>query len=309
MKCLVLGADGFLGSHLIDDLLAQGHEVRAFDRFRNGKSFNITHLKGEIEFWSGDFLNLDELEKSLEGIDYVFHMISFSTPISSMKDPLLDINTNIAGSVNLFNLCAKKGIKKIIFPSSGGSIYGNSDIDDPIPEEHSLNPICPYAISKLTIEKYLNYFYKLHGLDYLIFRISNPYGERQNINGAQGVIPIFLNLIKHNKPITIYGSGENIRDYIYVKDVTDLISKTISQNTLEKTYNLGSGQGHSVLDLVSIMKNVCNRSIETQHIASPKSDLSKIVLDINKIKKEFSFQPTLSLTEGITTTWQYILNL
>lgn len=309
MKCLVLGADGFLGSHLIDDLLAHGHEVRAFDRFRDGKSFNITHLKDKIEFWSGDFLNLDELEKSLEGIDCVFHMISFSTPVSSMKDPLLDVNTNIAGSVNLFNLCVKKGVKKIFFPSSGGSIYGNSNINGPIPEEHSLNPICPYAISKLTIEKYLNYFYELHGLDYLIFRISNPYGERQNINGNQGVIPIFLNLIKHNNPITIYGTGENIRDYIYVKDVTGLIAKTISQNTLEKIYNLGSGQGHSVLDLISIMKNVCNRSIKTQHIASQKSNLDKIVLDINKIKKEFSFQPTRSLPEGITTTWQYILNL
>jgi len=305
MKCLVLGADGFIGSHLVDDLLSRGHEVRAFDRFRDGQSFNLQHLRNKIEFFAGDFLNLDDLECALSGIEVVFHMISFSTPISSLRDPLLDINTNLGGTVNLLDLCVKKGVKKVFFPSSGGTVYGDIDIDL-IPEGCPTNPVCPYAISKLAIEKYLQYFHKLYGLDYLIFRISNPYGERQNIKGNQGVIPIFLNLIMNDKPVKIYGDGENVRDYVYVKDVTGLIADAIFKKTKDHVYNVGSGEGCSVNYLVSLMQKITGQEVNVDRQETRGSDLKKVILDISKVRNEFGFKLTVDIEDGMKKMWDYI---
>jgi UDP-glucose 4-epimerase len=305
MKCLVLGGDGFIGSHLVDDLLDKGHEIRVFSRFHDGKSFNLEHLRSEIEFFPGNFLNLADLEEALKGIDYVFHMISTSTPASTMGDPLLDIDTNIRGTVNLLELCVESKIKKIIFPSSGGTIYGETEQEN-ISEDTNTNPICPYGISKLAIEKYLDYFHKLHGLDYLIFRISNPYGERQNMTGNQGVIPIFLNLIRQNKPITIFGDGNSIRDYIYVKDVTGFMADASFMDTKHKMYNLGSGVGQSLNELVDVMKDICERNIKIEFKDARKNDIKKFVLDISRIKNEFEFTPKTNVKKGIKKTWKYV---
>ena len=238
-NCLVLGADGFIGSHLVDSLVACGHKVRAFSRFKGGESFNLEHLRGEVDFVAGDFLNHSDLEGVLSDIEYVFHMVSLSTPASTMKDPRFDVEANVCGTMDLLELCVKHRVKKVVFPSSGGTVYGNVD-SELIAEDAMTDPVCPYGISKLMIEKYLRYFSDLYGLDYLIFRISNPYGERQRLVGNQGVIPIFLNLVKNNDPITVFGDGSMVRDYIYVKDVVDFMTRVFELDTRERIYNLGS---------------------------------------------------------------------
>lgn len=306
-KVLVLGGDGFIGSHLIDDLLTKGHDVRAFGRFYNGKSFNLEHLRDKIEFFCGDFLNLADINEALKGVEYVFHMISLSTPVSTIYDPLLDVETNIHGTIQLLDLCVKNNIKKVIFPSSGGTIYGNTDIDL-ISEDHPTNPFCPYGISKLAIEKYLDYFYKLYGLDYLIFRVSNPYGARQSFSKKQGVIAIFLNLIKQGKSITIFGNGEDVRDYIYVKDVSTLWAEIFNKETVSKIYNVGFGKGYSINDIVKIMKNIVEKEIRLDRAPERKGDVNKVVLDICRLKNEFSFLPSVTFEEGIKKTWEYIKN-
>lgn len=306
--CLVLGGDGFIGSHLIDDLVARGYSVRAFSHFHNGVSFNLEHLKGKIEFFAGDFLNVSDLNKALNGVDYVFHMISLSTPGSTMNDPLLDIDTNIRGTVNLLNLCVRHNVKKIIFPSSGGTVYGETG-EDFVSEFSITNPICPYGISKLTIEKYLDYFYRVHGLDYLVFRISNPYGERQNLIGNQGIVSIFLNLIRNNSHINVFGDGSNVRDYIYVKDVTSFISDVFSLFTNCKLYNLGSGRGISVNELIETIKTVTSKDVRVRYLDSRKVDVKRFVLDISRVKNEFNFHPKVDIIAGIGKTWEYIRSL
>lgn len=202
-KILILGADGFLGSNLIKALIKQGdYSLRAFDIFKNGESRNLEGVRGKIEIFPGNFLNREDLKKSLAGIDYVFHFVSTTTPGSSMHEPLVEIETNIRGTVEFLEACSRTKIKKIIFASSGGAIYGNSE-KKYFSENDETNPISPYAISKLAIEKYFEYFRLVRGLDYLILRYSNPFGPGQNVVGNQGIIPIFMNLANVGREISI----------------------------------------------------------------------------------------------------------
>lgn len=306
-KILILGADGFLGSNLTESLSKERkYQIRAFDLFPDGLSRNLDHLRDEIEIFHGNFLNKYDLRKALKDIDYVFHFISLTTPGSSMEDPLVDIDTNVRGTIRLLDECVKAKIKKIIFPSSGGAIYGNQE-KDYLKEEDPLNPISPYAISKLTIEKYLEY-YRIHKrLDHLIIRLSNPYGPKQNIVGSQGIIPIFLNLIKEGKSITIFGDGENVRDYIYIDDAIENIKKLAFKKKIEyRVYNIGSGKGATINKILEIIRKISGRKVKINKLPARDSDVRSVVLNTNRIKKEISFNPKTNLEEGIRKTWEWV---
>jgi len=177
-KCLVLGANGFIGSHLVDSLARAGHSVRAFDRFSSEPLFQEN---AKIDIFRGDFLNMHDLSEALKGVAYVFHFISTTTPVTAENDPLIDIETNIRMSIELFRACVEAKVKRVIFASTGGAIYGEAH-DKPHAEEDIPKPVSPYAIGKLTIEHYLRYFKVKHDLDSIILRISNPYGERQPLH-------------------------------------------------------------------------------------------------------------------------------
>lgn len=301
-KCLVLGANGFIGSHLVDSLVEAGYRVRAFDRKSNTKEkFNKSD---NVDIFYGDFLNRHDLARATEGVDYVFHFISTTTPATSENDPLIDIETNIKMSVELFQECADKGIKKIIFASSGGSIYGEASslgaTETTLPR-----PISPYAIGKLTIEHYLRYFAKKYGLESVAYRISNPYGERQALNAKQGVIPIFLQHIAKGQPITVMGEGTMVRDYIYVKDVARLIALSFKAAQRD-TYNLGSGQGASINDIIEVMKRITGEEFEIKHKESMATFVEEIALNTDRFRNEFNLQPEVTLEDGISLTWDYI---
>ena len=303
-KCLVLGANGFIGSHLVDSLIGAGHTVRAFGRVSDVEHPNF-NKSNNIEIFAGDFLNRDDLDKALNGIDYVFHFISTTTPATAENDPLIDIETNIKMSVNLFEECVKHKIKKVIFASTGGAIYGSST-GEPTPETTLPMPISPYAIGKLTIEHYLDYFNKKFGLDSLVFRISNPYGERHALHAKQGVISVFLEQIAENKPITILGDGRMVRDYIYVQDLARMIAgsfETASQNT----YNLGSGKGSSINEIVEVIEGVTGITPSIKHSDAPVTFVDKMVLDVGRFHDEFpELKPQIELKQGVTNTWEYI---
>lgn len=305
-KILILGADGFIGSNLIRALTKdKKYHLRAFDLFRNGQSRNLMDVKDKIEIFSGDFLNRDNIRKALGGIDYVFHFISLTTPGSSMHDPIIDIETNIKGTVVLLNECVKNKVKKVIFSSSGGAIYGNQN-KRKLSENDPTNPISPYAISKLAIEKYLEYYRNHHGLDYLILRYSNPYGPGQNIIGSQGIIPIFLNLIKNNKPITIFGDGNNVRDYIYIDDAINMTKAIFDRKTNHNLYNIGSGCGVKINELIKIMKEVTKKKIKIDRQPPRDIDVRRILLDTNKISNEIRRVPKTALMDGVKKTWEWI---
>jgi len=303
-KVLVLGANGFIGSHLVDSLIVDGHFVRAFDRFSgNDRLFSPSD---NIELFAGDYLNRDDLERALQGIEYVFHFISTTTPASAENDPTIDIDTNIRMSVELFQLCVDAGIKRVIFASTGGAIYGPSESLAPHKETDLALPVSPYAIGKLTIEHYLRYFRTKHGLNSTVFRISNPYGERQPFHRKQGVIPIFLENILRNMPLTVLGDGTMVRDYIYVKDVTNAIARTFDKEFQHDTYNLGSGTGKSLNELIEVIEGAIDTKPNVAHQDAPSTYVHKVVLDVSRFKNEFGVVDETSLQDGIKRTYDYI---
>jgi UDP-glucose 4-epimerase len=306
-NAIIFGGNGFIGSHLAERLVHEGYEVKIFDSFKSGTS-NIESIINDIELIRGDFLNKEDLSRALKNIDYVFHYISTTNPVTAVKNPVLDIESNIIGSIRLFQLAVENNIKKIIFPSSGGTIYGEVQ-ENRIKEINPLNPVNPYAISKLTIEKYLHYYKHSYGLDYIVLRYSNPYGERQNPLGNQGVIPIFLNKIKNNERPVIYGDGSAIRDYIYINDAIDATMAVLNSNTEETIFNVGSGQETSLNQLINIISEVTGRSIEPLYVTNSGIYLSKIVLDISRIRKETGWHPKTDIKEGIQKTWDWIYKI
>lgn len=303
---LVLGADGFIGSNLIRSLLTDGkYSIRAFDLFKDGQSRNLDDLRDKIEIFPGNFLNHEDIRRAVEHMDYVFHFVSLTTPGSSMNDPLIDIDTNVKGTIVLLDECAKASVKKIIYSSTGGAIYGDQGLDR-YREDDNTNPVSPYAISKLTIEKYLEYFRINKGLDYLILRYANPYGPGQNIVGSQGIIPIFLNLIRQGKPITIYGDGENVRDYIYIDDLIGITKLLFSGKTKHRIYNVGSGKGESVNDVVGIIKSIVGEEVAIEVKPDRLIDVRSTVLDTRRSLEETLYEENLNLSQGIRKTWDWI---
>jgi UDP-glucose 4-epimerase len=303
-KCLVVGANGFIGSHLVDKLVQKGEEVRAFDRFGEKP---INFLPNEnIEKVSGNFLNRADLGNALEGVDYVFHLVSTTTPATAENDPLIDIETNVRMSVEFLEECVSHKVKKVIFTSTGGAIYGDVGTDAPINEDTNPQPVSPYAIGKLTIEHYLRYFSRKYGFSTLTFRISNPYGERHSPINRQGVIPIFLHHIANNEPITLLGDGSMVRDYLYVDDLASLIASSFKEAKMP-LYNLGSGSGVSLNELIETIEYVTQREIQIENSPKPPTFVQKVVLDISRFKNEFGIASETSLEEGIRKTWEYVL--
>jgi UDP-glucose 4-epimerase len=205
----------------------------------------------------------------------------------------------------MMEIALKHGVKKIIFPSTGGTIYGNAK-NIPISENAPTNPLNPYAISKLTIEKYLHYFYTQYGMDYLVLRYSNPYGERQNPRGNQGVIPIFLNKIRYNEAPVIYGDGNSVRDYIYIDDVIEATISLLGRGSHEKLYNIGSGTGTSLNQLLKITSEVTGKPVSPIYKEDGGRYIKKVILDISKIQQETGWQLKTDISKGITRTWEWL---
>jgi len=303
-KCLVLGANGLIGSYVVDKLVVEGHDVRAFDRFSSDRA-NYEATEG-VEQFTGDFLNSDDLKRALDGIEYVFHFISTTTPITAENDPTIDIETNIRMSVELFLLCVDAKVQRIIYPSTGGAIYGLTSVSGN--GVHSENdptlPVSPYAIGKLTVENYLRYFFTKYDLDYISFRISNPYGSRQSHRSKQGVVPIFLDRIHNDQQITVYGDGSMVRDYIYVKDVADMIVEAFDKEHKNNVYNIGSGTGTTVKEIIDCIEEVTGKKPNIHYEPQPATFVDKVILDTSRYTDEFHIKPSTNLHDGVIAIYQ-----
>lgn len=303
-KCLVLGGGGFIGSHLSEELINAGYYVVVFDKLNFSKK-NIAHIKSNISIIEGDFNNEVDIKKSLRGIDYVYHLVSSTLPASSNQNPIYDVETNLISSLMLFDESLKNNVKKVTFISSGGTVYGIPK-DLPIKENHPRHPICSYGIIKKTIEDYLFMYNLLHGMDYNVFRLSNPYGERQNPLGMQGAIPVFLRKIVKDEQIDIWGDGSVTRDYIYIKDAVEVLVKSLKVNSKEKVFNLGSGAGKSLNQLIDVMREVTGKDIKPKYEEARKLDVPVNILDVDLVESVFNWKPSTDLKTGITKTYNYI---
>lgn len=305
MKILVTGGSGFIGSHLVTHLSNAGYEVISLSR--QGKVHNLDVDLKNVTYQKGDFSDEKILNNILPEIDIVIHLAWSSIPTQNTSSFSADIETNISGSIKLLNACIDNKIKKFLFISSGGTVYGIPK-QVPIKEDHPLDPISSYGIGKVCIEKYLHLYETIGGLDYSIFRVSNAYGTLQNIKKGQGIIGIFLSKIKKGEPIEIWGNGEIIRDFIYVSDLAKIITMTIDKDLKYKVYNLGYGTGYSLNDIIDKMKQVTGQDFIINYKEGRKIDVPINVLSIEKLITEIRYIPKVTLDRGIEKVWNWVNN-
>lgn len=295
--CLVIGANGFIGSYLVEGLAARGYHVLAFDRYSQVPQFGESK---NIEIIKGDVFNEPDIYSALQSSDYIFHCFSATTPFSSENDPLSDIELNLQFSVRLFEAAASKGIKKIIYLSSGGAIYGKSSEDRMVSEDDIALPVSPYGICKLATENYLAYFMRKFNMEYVAYRVTNPYGPRQIVRHNQGVIPAFLDKVRNHEEITVYGDGSSSRDYIYIQDVADMITGSFQEATEYNTYNIGSGRQTSLKEIIATIEQITDIKIAVNYVDAPKTFLNHSKIDVTRFEKEFGARELMTIEQGIS---------
>jgi UDP-glucose 4-epimerase len=309
--CLVLGGAGFIGSHLADALAQAGHRVRAFDRPHVDSLASLAQrgdfaaLRGDFEIVTGDFLNAGDLEKALRGSEIVFHLISTTLPQTSNDNPAYDAETNLLGTLRLLGLCRQHAVRKVIFVSSGGTVYGIPRAV-PVAESHPTQPTCAYGIHKLAIEKHLYLEHLLHGLDYCVLRPANLYGERQRPDAALGAVTVFLDRALRGEPIRIWGDGSIVRDYVYVRDAVGALLAAMAYAGEEKVFNVGSGAGTSLNDLVKLIEGVMGRRVAVEYTPSRAFDVPVNVLDSSLAGRLLGWSAATPLATGIRKTYEWL---
>lgn len=306
MKCLILGGGGFIGLHLCEALVNQGIKVRIFERPKL-KFQEPTRFRNHVEWFEGDFSNSSDVLGALKDCEVVFHLISTVLPKNSNADPIYDLESNVIATVKMLDLARECKIRKIIFVSSGGTIYGNPKII-PVPETHPTDPLCSYGVGKLAIEKYLQLYNHLYGLDYCILRLSNPYGERQPTNTSQGAVAVFLQKALRGELIEIWGDGNVVRDYIYIKDVIDAMLNALNYQGVNRIFNIGCGHGYSINEVISTIESVIGHQIKKKYKSSRSFDVSVNILDISLAREFLHWEPKTSFYEGLTIMREWIIN-
>lgn len=295
-RIVITGGSGFIGSHLINDLLSQNHQnILSIDKKKSSNQL----IKNKI----GNFFDTKLLLNTLKKNDIVIHMACSSVPAISEANKEKDIRENLIGSINLFQACIKKKIKKIIYFSSGGTVYGNHG-NKKIKETDISNPINSHGAMKIAIEKYLQVFHHTHGLNYVIIRPGNPYGRTIDNNKNQGIIDIFLKKIINREPLEIWGDGETVRDYIHIEDLTDLIIKIIKSDINNEIFNAGTGKGTSINQLLEIIKNITNIEPKIKYKKNRNFDLKYNILNIKKAKDKINWKPSINIKNGIKKHYQ-----
>ena len=306
MKCLVTGGAGFVGSHLIERLLLDNHMVVCLDDFSTGKRKNLDTIKKQIKVVEGDIRETDIVGEVIKDIDYVFHLAAQISVNRSVREPRFDASVNIEGTLNLLETICSSSVKRFIYISTGGAIYGEPAFI-PASEKTLENPISPYGISKLVGEKYLQWYHRVYGLSYSIIRPSNIYGPRQDPLGEAGVISIFLGKINSNQPLEIFGDGKDTRDYIYVKDIAEICIKAMKSSHID-TFNAGSGKQTNLLELVKIIELATKLDADRKFCDPRPGDVNHISLDSTKAFEKLGWKSSTDLTTGINKTWDWFIS-
>lgn len=302
MKVLVTGGAGFIGSHIVDLLIEARYEVIIVDNLSSGQEKNINK---KARFYKMD-IQYPELEDVFqkERPDYVSHHAAQKDVRVSVSDPIYDAKINILGTLNILQNCIKYKVKKIVFASTGGAIYGEQDIF-PAPETHPERPISPYGITKLSVEHYMFYYKTVFGLDYVSLRYSNVYGPRQDPYGEAGVVAIFIQMMCKGEQPVIYGDGEQTRDFVYVGDVANANVLAIKNSTGEHVFNIGTGVETSVNQLFDCLKEIINPLIEKKYASARQGEQKRSVIDNLLAGRILLWKPEVSLAYGLKKTHEY----
>lgn len=301
MKVLVTGGAGFIGSHLVDRLVQEGHEVIIVDNLATGKRRNINRsarfYKLDIQSW-----RLERVFRN-ERPNVVMHLAAQMDVRKSVEDPMFDAQVNILGTLNVLQQAVRHGVRKVVFSSSGGAIYGEQEMY-PAPESHVTNPLSPYGLSKLCGEHYLSYYQRISGLQVVSLRYANVYGPRQDPEGEAGVVAIFIQKLLNNEQAVINGNGRQTRDFVFVEDVVEANLAMMGQET-QGTYNVGTGVETSINDLFRILVQHTGSTCKEVHGPAKKGEQARSVIDSSKLRHELSWEPKTNLSEGLKKTVEY----
>lgn len=299
MNCMVTGGLGFIGSHLVERLVVGGHPVRILDPGKPSMP-----LPPGVELVQGDGSDLRFLREALEGVEVLFHLAGSLLPNESNQKPAEDVARTLTANVQLMNCAVQSGVRKLVYASSGGTVYGITNAI-PVAETHATDPISSYGIIKLATEKYLGLFERLHQLQFAALRYSNPYGEGQDPFRNFGAVASFLGAISTGTEITIWGDGSAVRDFIYVRDAVEATLRAAEYEGPERIFNVGSGEGTSIRELLHIIETVTGRVARVQFKPAREGDVPAVVLDNARARKEWGWSPDTPLERGVTRTWAW----
>jgi UDP-glucose 4-epimerase len=299
MNILITGGAGFIGSYVGDAFIRERHKVLIVDNLSTGIEENIPK--------EADFVKCDIRERTI--LDKVFsdfkpHMVNHHAAQinvrQSVEDPVFDAEINVIGTLNLMELSVKHKVKRFIFASTGGAIYGEPK-KLPADETTPPMPISPYGASKYAVENYLRYYKAVHGLDYVALRYSNVYGPRQNPHGEAGVVAIFCNRIMSGKPCQIFGDGNQTRDYVFAEDVAR--ANILGVNAPVGRYNIGTERETSVNELVMVLRRAAGREFKVEYVPAQPGEVQRIALEVTLAKRVLGWSPNVNFEEGIRRTW------
>ena len=300
MKVAIFGGGGFIGSTIADRLLQDGHELRIFERPRVAP-FREFSVFEKVEWFTGDLMSVHDVSTVIDGVDVVLHLVSTTLPKNSNDDPIYDVQSNLIATLQLLNTMVAKGVRKIVFISSGGTVYGKPAYL-PIDEQHPTEPRVSYGITKLAIEKYLLMYQDLHGIKVNILRVANPFGERQRIETAQGAVGVFLSRAIIRQPIEIWGDGSVTRDYLHVSDVAEAFACAIDYEGTNSVFNISSGVGTSLNEMIDMLERVLGHEVVRHFRPGRPFDVPENVLANDLARQELGWVPKVTLEEGIVKT-------
>jgi UDP-glucose 4-epimerase len=298
MKILVTGGAGFIGSHLIERLLAMGHAVRVLDNLSTGKRANLP-AHAQLEFVQGDVGDYATVVAAMQGVQAVVHLAAVASVQASIDDPLATHRSNFDGTLNLLEAARAAGVQRFLYASSA-AVYGDTSAL-PVGEDTPLNPLSPYAADKLAGEHYLRYYFNKHGLEGTAFRFFNIYGPRQDPSSPySGVISIFVERLRQGSPVTLFGDGRQTRDFVYVGDLADLLAASLSQPALSgRVVNVGTGVESSLLLLLEVLESLSGRVIERRHEAARIGDIVRSCADVTTLRALVGKTPATPIQQGL----------
>ena len=301
MKVLVTGGAGFIGSHVADRLLADGHDVVILDDLSTG---HVEHLQANARFYQMDLHSpwIDELFR-IERPEAVVHQAAQASVRRSVEDPVFDASVNVLGTAALLQASAHHGVRRFLFASTGGALYGDADVT-PTPEDYPTLPVSPYGASKLAAEVYLRTFHAMHGLSYAALRYANVYGPRQDPHGEAGVVAIFTRRLLSGEKARINGDGKQTRDFVYVGDVAEANARALVSDAVG-SFNVGTGIETDIATIFQLLKRLTGSNTPEEHGPPLPGEQRRSVVDARKIEKALGWKPKTSLQAGLDATVQY----
>lgn len=304
MKVLVTGGAGFIGSHLVQQLLADGHEVTVLDDLSAGVR---EHLPASgFTFWKQDIRDEDIVQQIVsEEFDAIVHLAAQTMVDASIRDPRFDADENVMGLLNVLEAARLSGVQRVLLASTAAAYGDVHESSLPVREDEALHPMSFYGLTKVIGEHYLDLYHQLYGLDYVVLRFANVYGERQGDSGEGGVLSIFAKRIAQGQDITIFGDGLQTRDFVYAGDIAAGLRRALVTEQVNTVYNLSTQTETSLDELVGILKDVSGRELQVKHGPVREGDIYRSMLCNEKAVKVLGWQPSVSLAEGLRRTYTY----